>query len=176
MERIALFCSASQDIDNIYVEKAREFGAWLGDNKKTLVYGGSKSGLMDVIASEAKKHGAMIMGVIPNVIEERGLTSELCDVVFRTDNLSERKDTMLRESDISVALPGGIGTLDEVFSVLASAKLRYHNKSVILYNVDGFWDGLIEFLESLKNKGFDKSSLWKYIKVVNTLEELIVLL
>ena len=65
MEHIAVFCSASQDIDNIYAEKARELGAWMGDNGKTLVYGGTSSGLMEEIADEAKAHGAMVMGVVP---------------------------------------------------------------------------------------------------------------
>lgn len=81
MERIAVFCSASQNIDDIYAEKARELGVWMGDNGKCLVYGGSNSGLMEVIAAAAKAHGAMVMGVVPTIVEERGKTSDNCDVV-----------------------------------------------------------------------------------------------
>ena len=154
MERIAVFCSASQDIDNIYAEKARELGAWMGDNRKTLVYGGTNSGLMEVIAAEAKAHGAMVMGVVPTIVEERGKTSDLCDVIFRTDNLSDRKDVMLRESEVAIALPGGVGTLDEVFSVMASATIGYHRKQVIFYNINGFWDGVIAFLDGLEKQHF----------------------
>lgn len=173
MERISVFCSASQDIDNIYVGKARELGAWMGDNGKTLVYGGTGSGLMEVIAAEAKTHGAMVMGVVPTIVEERGKTSDLCDVVFRTDNLSDRKDVMLRESDVSVALPGGVGTLDEVFSVMASATIGYHSKQVIFYNINGFWNGVIAFLDGLERQRFAHSPLKNYYKVANSFEELV---
>lgn len=152
MERIAVFCSASQNIDDIYAEKARELGAWMGDNGKCLVYGGSNSGLMEVIAAEAKAHGAMVMGVVPTIVEERGKTSDNCDVVFRTDNLSDRKDVMLRESEVAVALPGGVGTLDEIFTVMASATIGYHHKQVILYNINGFWNGVIAFLDGLRTE------------------------
>lgn len=176
MERIAVFCSASQDIDYIYAEKARELGAWMGDNGKCLVYGGTSSGLMEEIAAEAKTHGAMVMGVVPTIVEERGKTSDLCDVVFRTDNLSDRKDVMLRESEVAVALPGGVGTLDEIFTVMASATIGYHNKQVILYNINGFWNGVIAFLDGLEQQNFAHSPLKNFYKVANSFEELVRLL
>lgn len=176
MERIAVFCSASQDIDDIYVEKARELGAWMGDNGKTLVYGGTSSGLMEEIAAGAKAHGAMVMGVVPTIVEERGKTSELCDVVFRTDNLSDRKDTMLREAEVAIALPGGVGTMDEIFHVMASATIGYHNKQVIFYNINGFWDGVIAFLNGLEKQHFAHSPLKNYYKVANSFEELVELI
>lgn len=173
MERISVFCSASQDIDNIYSEKARELGAWMGDNGKCLVYGGTSSGLMEEIAAEAKAHGAMVMGVVPTIVEERGKTSDLCDVVFRTDNLSDRKDVMLRESEVAVALPGGVGTLDEIFTVMASATIGYHHKQVILYNINGFWNGVIAFLDGLEQQNFAHSPLKNFYKVANSFEELV---
>ena len=169
MERIAVFCSASQDIDDTYAEKARELGAWMGDNGKCLVYGGTSSGLMEEIAAEAKAHGAMVMGVVPTIVEERGKTSELCDVVFRTDNLSDRKDTMLREAEVAIALPGGVGTMDEIFHVMASATIGYHNKQVIFYNINGFWDGVIAFLNGLEKQHFAHSPLKNYYLTVSAI-------
>lgn len=176
MDRIALFCSASQDIEQVYVDKAREFGIWLGNNNKTLVYGGTSSGLMEEVAREAKRNGAFIMGVVPTIVEERGKTSDLCDVVFRTDNLSDRKDTMLRESEVAVALPGGVGTLDEVFHVMASATIGYHSTKVIFYNVNGFWNGIIDFLNALEKQRFTRFTLDGFYKVANSFEELTELL
>ena len=173
MERIAVFCSASQDIDDIYAEKARELGAWMGDNGKCLVYGGTSSGLMEEIAAEAKAHGAMVMGVVPTIVEEHGKTSDLCDVIFRTDNLSDRKDVMLRESEVAVALPGGVGTLDEIFTVMASATIGYHHKQVILYNINRFWNGVIAFLDGLEQQNFAHSPLKNFYKVANSFEELV---
>ena len=133
MDKIAIFCSASENIEPVFFEKARELGVWMGQNKKTLVYGGANIGLMECIAKAAKDNGSMIMGVIPTKLEERGRASDLVDVTFRTDNLSDRKDVMLNESDVVIALPGGVGTLDEVFHEkphpvypLLPAKLSLH--------------------------------------------------
>ena len=172
MERIGIFCSAADDIEAVYFEKARELGAWIGQNKKTLVYGGANIGLMECVAQSAKEHGAFIMGVVPTKLEERGAVSDLLDVTFRVDNLSERKDAMLRESDILVALPGGVGTLDEVFHVMASASIGYHAKKVIFYNVDGFWNELLAFLNRLREQHFARRPWKNFYLVANNLEEL----
>ena len=176
MEKIGIFCSASDVIEPIYYEKSRELGKWLGQNKKTLVYGGANLGLMECVAQSAKEHGAFIMGVVPTKLEERGAVSDLLDVTFRVDNLSERKDTMLRESDVLVALPGGVGTLDEVFHVVASASIGYHTQKVILYNVEGFWNGLLDFLNGLTVQGFARRPMDRFLGVAHNFEELIDLL
>lgn len=176
MDKIAIFCSASEHIDPVYFEKARELGAWMGQNKKTLVYGGANIGLMECIAQAVKENGGMVMGVIPTKLEERGRTSDLLDVTFLTDNLSDRKDIMLRESEIVIALPGGVGTLDEVFHVMAAATLDYHRKKVIFYNIDGFWNGIIEFLKGLEARHFAHRPLRNYFGVANDERELTELL
>ena len=173
MERIGIFCSAADDIETVYFEKARELGAWIGQNKKTLVYGGANIGLMECVAQAAKNQRAFIMGVVPTKLEERGAVSDLLDVTFRVDNLSERKDAMLRESDILVALPGGVGTLDEVFHVMASASIGYHSKKVIFYNVNGFWNELLAFLTRLREQRFARRPWENFYLVANNLEELI---
>lgn len=173
MERIGIFCSAADDIETVYFEKARELGAWMGQNKKTLVYGGANIGLMECVAQAAKNQGAFIMGVVPTKLEERGAVSDLLDVIFRVDNLSERKDAILRESDILVALPGGVGTLDEVFHVMASASIGYHSKKVIFYNINGFWNELLAFLNRLREQHFARRPWENFYLVANNLEELI---
>ena len=172
MEKIGMFCSAADDIEAVYFEKARELGVWLGENKKTLVYGGANIGLMECVAKAAKENGGFVMGVVPTKLEERGAVSDLLDVTFRVDNLSERKDVMLRESDILVALPGGVGTLDEVFHVMASASIGYHSKKVIFYNVDGFWDDLLGFLNHLREQHFARRPWENFCLVANSFEEL----
>ena len=162
MDKIAIFCSASENIEPVFFEKARELGVWMGQNKKTLVYGGANIGLMECIAKAAKDNGSMIMGVIPTKLEERGRASDLVDVTFRTDNLSDRKDVMLNESDVVIALPGGVGTLDEVFHVI--------------YNINGFWNGIIDFLAGLERQHFAHHPLNSYFAVANDLRELTELL
>ena len=91
-------------IEPVFMEKARELGAWLGQHRKWLVYGGSNTGLMEALARSAKENGAMIMGVVPTKLEEHGRVSDLLDVTFHSVNLSDRKDIMLQESDVMVAL------------------------------------------------------------------------
>lgn len=176
MDKIAIFCSASCNIDPVYFERASELGVWMGQNKKTLIYGGANIGLMECVARSAKENGSMVMGVVPTKLEERGRVSDLLDVTFRTDTLSERKDLMLQEAEVLVALPGGVGTLDEVFHVMAAATLDYHHKQVIFYNINGFWNGILDFLSGLETQHFAHHPLCNYYAVANGFNELTELL
>lgn len=176
MDKIAIFCSASSAIDPVYFEKAGKLGKWMGQNKKTLVYGGANMGLMECIARSVKENGGTVMGVVPTKLEERGRVSDLLDITFRTDTLSDRKDIMLQEADVMIALPGGAGTLDEVFHVIAAAMLDYHRKKVIFYNINGFWNGILDFLSGLEAQHFAHHPLRNYFDVANSLNELTELL
>ncbi len=176
MDKIAVFCSASEDIAPVYFEKARELGAWMGQNKKTLVYGGANLGLMECTACAVKEHGGTVIGMVPLRLEERGRVSNLLDITFRTDNLSDRKDLMLNEADIVIALPGGVGTLDEVFHVMAAAMLDYHHKKVIFYNIDGFWKPVLDFLDGLEKQHFAHYPMRSHYAVADDLNGLIKLL
>lgn len=176
MNKIAVFCSASDQVAPVYKDKAKELGAWLGQHHKWVIYGGSNTGLMEVLARSAKENGAMIMGVVPTKLEENGRVSDLLDVAFHSVNLSDRKDIMVQESEVMVALPGGIGTLDEIFHVMASCSIGYHEKKIIFYNIDGFWDGILHFLENLEEQHLVHHPLKNYLEVANTFEELTSLL
>ena len=176
MNKIGIFCSACEQISPRYFECTRELGAWMAAEGKTLVYGGANMGLMECIAHTVKEHGGKVMGVVPTKLEEKGRVSDLLDVTFHTVNLSDRKDVILRESDVLVALPGGVGTLDEVFHVMASASIGYHAKKVIFYNVKGFWNPMFEFMDQLKDTRFARRPLENYYKVANSFEELVELL
>jgi uncharacterized protein (TIGR00730 family) len=175
-EKIAIFCSASDDLAPAYYEQARALGRWMGEHKKTLVYGGARAGMMEALAQEAHAAGATVMGMVPERLVERGRVSECLDVTFRTDDLSDRKALMLQEADICVALPGGVGTLDEVFTVMASATLDYHSKRVVLFNPDGFWDDILRFLDGLEARHFAHRPLSALYAVARDLNELFTLL
>lgn len=176
MEKIGIFCSACEQISPRYFECARELGTWMAAEGKTLVYGGADMGLMECMAHTMKENGGKVMGVVPTKLEERGRVSDLPDVIFHTVNLSDRKDVILRESDILVALPGGVGTLDEVFHVVAAATIGYHTKRVVLYNIDGFWNGMLSMLEQMETQGFIRRPLDNFLSVATTIDELKVLL
>ena len=144
----------------------------LGRTGATLVYGGARFGLMEATAQAAKASGATVVGVVPQILEERDRVSTLIDEKINCRNLSDRKDIMLERSDILVALPGGVGTLDEIFHVLAAAMIGYHSKRVVLYNVNGFWDSLMELLGSSKDKGFVRCDLERHLVVAESIDEL----
>ena len=96
------------------------------------------------------------------------------DEIIATHNLSDRKDIILQQSDVLVALPGGIGTLDEVFHVMAAASIGYHQKKVIFYNADGFYNPLLAVLSELQTRGFTRHPLSSYYEVANTFNELTI--
>lgn len=172
MKNVAIFCAASENIAPGYFESAAEVGALLGRLGATMVYGGARFGLMEATAKAAKAAGARIVGVVPDILVERDRVSGLLDEQVGCRNLSERKDIMLERSELLVALPGGIGTLDEIFHVMAAATIGYHTKRVVLYNVNGFWNPLLATVEEMSQAGFVRGDLGKSMAVASTIGEL----
>lgn len=170
--KIAVFCSANHNLDPVFFAATEELGRWMGENGHTLVYGGQDRGLMKAVGDAVHAAGGTLVGVIPQILAKRGQRPDILDVEIPCDNLSDRKDLMLAHADVCVALPGGIGTLDEVFSVAASHNIGYHSKIVVLYNIKGFWDKLIAMLDDLQAKGFVRGHWTDYICVANTFDEL----
>ena len=170
--KICVFCSANQQIDHDFFELTRELGRWAAKEGHTIVYGGVNCGLMECLAKAVKEAGGQTIGVVPMLVEKSGRTSDYVDVEIPCDNLTDRKQLMMDQSDVFIALPGGIGTLDEIFTVTASATIGYHQKPVILYNMKGFWDSLIAMLDDLHTKGVTRKAWRTYIQVADTLDEL----
>ena len=139
-------------MDKVYYDEAQRFAEWLGRRGKTLVYGGSKKGMMEVMASVVRKEGGKVFGVVPRKIVERNLVSDNIDIIFHTDRLSDRKEFLIGESDVMVVLPGSVGTLDEAFTAMAGYTIGEHAKPVVFWNINGFWDGLFDFLDGLSGK------------------------
>ena len=123
-------------------------GGEIGSRGAYMVYGGSACGLMKVTADAVRRAGGQTIGVVPRILMEKNLADD-SDVMFYCENLDDRKSTMVREADVFVALPGGVGTLDEIFTVAAANFIGYHKKKVILYNVNGFWNPLVDLLKHL---------------------------
>lgn len=172
MKHVAVFCAASESIDAVYAKAAYEVGSMLARIGATLVYGGARFGLMEATAKGCKDNDGHVVGVVPDILVTRNRVSELLDEHIPCRNLSDRKDIMLQKSDILVALPGGIGTLDEIFHVMAAATIGFHNKRVVLYNVNGFWDSLLGVLHDYEKDGFIRCDMNSCIAVANSIEEL----
>ena len=176
MQKIGVFLSSRSALPASYVRAAEEVGALIGRTGRTLVYGGSSAGLMEVLARAVKAAGGRVYGVVPQVVADRGLESGCIDVTFRSADLSDRKAIMMRESELFVALPGGIGTLDEVFTVVAADSIGLCGKTVVLYNVDGCWDALLALLDDLRGKGLVSSQVSRFVTVASSPAELEALL
>lgn len=173
---ICIFCSANSNIPTEYFERTSELGTWMGANGHTLVFGGCNLGLMECVAKAVHDAKGMTVGVVPTIVEKGGKVSDYVDVKILCDNLSDRKDLMIERSDVIIALPGGVGTLDEIFTVLAAASIGYHNKCVILYNIGGFWNSLIAMLDDLKTRGVLRAGFDDTVKVAHTLDEIAALI
>ena len=173
---ICIFCSANSNIPTEYFDRTRELGTWMGANGHTLVFGGCNLGLMECVAKAVHDTKGMTVGVVPTIVEKGGKVSDYVDVKILCDNLSDRKDLMIERSDVIIALPGGVGTLDEIFTVLAAASIGYHNKRVILYNIGGFWDSLIAMLNDLKARGVLRAGFEDTVKVAHSLDEIAALI
>ena len=170
--KICIFCSANQQLDPDFFGMTEELGRWLATAGHTLVYGGVNSGLMECVARAVKQAGGRTVGVIPKIVEKGGRISDYVDVEIMCDNLSDRKQLMEDRSDVFIALPGGIGTMDEVFTIAAAHTIGYHDKPVILYNMKGFWDDLVAMLDRLQQRGMVRGQWRDYIAVAESLEDI----
>jgi uncharacterized protein (TIGR00730 family) len=154
MKSICVYCGANAGVSPLYAEAARALGRALVERGLALVYGGGNVGLMGIIADEVLRVGGEVTGVIPAALVERevghtGLTRQ-----FIVKDMHERKAMMAALSDGFIAMPGGMGTLEELFEMLTWAQLGIHAKPIGLLNVDGFYDGLAGFIEHATGQGF----------------------
>lgn len=171
-QKIGVYLSSKSDLPASYNEAAEEVGRLIGSTGRTLIYGGARKGLMEILAQSVKRHGGRVYGMVPDIIVERGLVSDAIDVNFRCADLNDRKVMMNRESDVLVALPGGIGTLDEVFTVLANTGIGIRKQPVIFYNVDGCWDALLAGIDNLFAQHLIDGTPSDFYQVANNIDEL----
>lgn len=170
--KLCIFCSANQNIDPDFFEMTQELGKWAAEKGHSIVFGGHDAGLMHAVSKAAKEAGGEVIGVVPRKIEEMGRLSPYLDVHIPTENLTDRKDLMMAESDAFIVLPGGIGTLDELFTTAAAATLKYHQKPLILWNMKGFWNSLIACMDDLQQKGVIRGNWQDYIFIAEMLSEI----
>ena len=170
--KICVFCSANEQIDPEFFTAAEELGRWAAENGHVIIYGGVNQGLMECLGRAAHEAGGRTIGVVPTIVEKAGRVSDYVEIEIPCDNLTDRKQLMMDQSDVFIALPGGIGTLDEVFTVAASATIGYHAKPVLLYNIKGFWNPLIALLDDLQGQGMVRGHWHDYIRVISSIEEI----
>ena len=154
-----------------FTAAAAELGEWIGRNSHTLVYGGSDKGLMRECARAVKANGGRIISVAPSFVVENGLLNPESDENVSVSSLAERKSKMMQLADVFVALPGGIGTLDEIFSIAACNVVGECGKPILLMNLEGIYDDLRNLLAKLEKERLLRPENMKHIHFCNTLQE-----
>ena len=157
-QHICVYCSSSDMVDPTYFALAEELGAAIARRGHKLVYGGTNIGLMGRCARTAQQHGAKVIGVIPSFIAERGLAYDKADELIVTDDMRQRKAIMEQRADAFVAMPGGFGTLEEMFEIITLKQLQRHNKAVVFLNAAGYYEPLAAALEHMYNAQFAKQA------------------
>lgn len=169
---VGVYCSSSEAVGEPLRSAARQLGTWIGAQGAALVYGGNASGLMEELARAARAAGARVIGVVPRRLTDEGTVSGAVDVTIHCEDLNDRKQMLVSQSDALVALPGSVGTLDEMFTTMAQNTFGEHDKRVLLLNTGGFYDLLIRFLHSLGASGVVKKPWPLVFRSADTLEEL----
>ena len=151
---VCVYCGSRPGDNPAFAQAAVAVGQWIGAHGGQLVYGGGRGGLMGTVAEATRLAGGRVVGVIPQALVDKELANRLCDELHIVQTMHERKALMAERSDAFVALPGGIGTFEELFEVWTWRQLGYHNKPVGLLNVAGYYDGLLSFLQTSVASGF----------------------
>ena len=154
IERLAVYCGSAPGADPAFADAARELALLMVERKIDLVYGGGKLGLMGIVADTVLDNGGCAYGVIPQALVDHEVAHRGCTELYTVANMHERKAKMTDLADAFVCLPGGIGTLDEMFEAWTWNALGYHAQPFCLLNVHGFWDGLAGFMDHVVDSGF----------------------
>src|SRR6201998_3421762 len=159
IKTVCVYCGSGPGNDPRFVEAAFAFGKALAENGIRLVYGGGSIGLMGAIATSVLDHGGTVTGIIPDFLTSRENVLKRVQELVVTPDMHERKRLMFERSDAFVALPGGIGTLEELVEQLTWQQLGRHSKPVLLANIDGFWEPLLALLAHMRATQFIRSGL-----------------
>ena len=152
--KVCVFCGSSMGNDVRYQEAAAQLGEVLAQNDCTLYYGGASVGLMKIIADKMIEKGKEVVGIIPKLICDMEIAHEGVTKMIETESMSERKLMLINEADAFIAMPGGFGTLDELFEIVVLNQLRITDKPVALYNTLNYYDSMIQFIDHAVSQGF----------------------
>ena len=169
---IALFCGSAEGFNPKYKALADAFGQWCAQHHATLYYGGAALGLMKSAADACRAANGKVIGIAPNFFSNSTVIDTTLEELYLVDSMSERKQMLERSADAFVALPGSYGTMDEFFEVLTDAQLGLHHKPVALLNAFGYYNPLIQQLETFQKEGFLRDFHFDLLIVASTLEEL----
>jgi len=173
IKSICVYCASGPGTNPAFVAAARRFGQTLAENRIRLVYGGGSIGLMGALAESALDHGGQVTGIIPDFLVNREHMSERVQEHIITRDMHERKRIMFERADAFVALPGGVGTLEELVEQLTWAQLGRHKKPILIANVERFWDPLLVLLDHMRKVEFIREGLTVDLLVAERVEDIL---
>jgi len=173
IKRICVYCGSGPGNNPKFIKAAAGFGKILANHNIALVYGGGTIGLMGAIAESVIDHGGQVIGVIPDFLEAREIAKRDATELVITRDMHDRKRIMFERSDAFVALPGGLGTLEELTEQLTWSQLGRHKKPILLANIDGFWNPLLALIEHMRNLAFVREGLEVDLLTVNRIEDIL---
>jgi uncharacterized protein (TIGR00730 family) len=165
---LAIFCGSKTGNNKLYMEQAATLGKILAENNIAVIYGGGKSGLMGCIADSALANGGVVKGVIPQVLVDWEHQHDQITELMVVDDMHQRKRKLYELCDAAMILPGGFGTLDEMFEIITWNQLSIHDKKIFILNSNGFYDHLLAHLQQLKEEGFLYTDLDKCLSILKT--------
>ena len=168
---LCLFGAASDAVQMVYITESEFLGERLAARGHGLIFGGGATGMMGAAARGAHRGGGRIIGVAPRFFDEPGVLTPLCTELIFTETMDERKGIMESRADGFIIAPGGIGTLDEVFSVLCAKSCNQAKGAVLFYNTLGFWDPALKMLQDMRSRGFIRSDMDGAYTVCQTPED-----
>ncbi|WP_371372467.1 TIGR00730 family Rossman fold protein [Sporomusa aerivorans] len=154
---ICVYSSSSRAIDPVYFEAASALGREIAVSGDLFLFGGGLTGLMGACAQSVHQHNGHVIGVIPEALNLAGIVYDKCDELVVTKGMRERKATMDERSDAFIALPGGYGTMEEILEIITLKQLQYHNKPIVILNINNFYDKLLEQFETVIRQQFAKT-------------------
>ena len=173
--RICVYCGSSRGEDSVYAKAAEALGREIACNNNTLVYGGAKIGLMGILADTVLAQGGNVIGVMPNNLADLEIAHDGLSELFLCQDMHARKKKMSELSDGFIAMPGGLGTLDEFFEIWTWAQLGIHSKPIGIFNVDSYFDPMIFFIEKAISAGFIKPGHTSSLIIEDQAENLVKL-
>ena len=173
LESVTVFCGSNEGNDTTIISQATQVGETLAQQGITLIYGAAKIGIMGKVAQGALRHNGKVIGVIPEFLKKKELVHYGLHKLVTTKNMHQRKLKMHELSDGFIALPGGLGTLEELFEIVTWAQLGLHDKPIGLLNSNGFYDDIIKMLETMVVKGFLKMENLELLIIDNEIETLL---
>lgn len=176
MKNIAVFCGANAGSDFVYRQTAIELGQYLAEQQLRLVYGGGNVGLMGILADAVLAQGGEVVGVIPDFLKKWEVAHAGLNELIVTETMHERKARMAELADGFITIPGGFGSMDELFEILTWKQLQIHSKPIGLLNVNGFYDPLLQMMDRMVEAGFLKVGNRELLLVSDSIEELFALM